>query len=60
MRCPSGGCGKPLARLSKVEMTGDAWNKLTAPFRKKSNEGEGAASPEAEAKEEAPELSARV
>ena len=27
---------KPLARLSKMEMTGEAWLRLTAPFRKKS------------------------
>ena len=26
---------KPLARLSKMEMTGEAWLRLTAPFRKK-------------------------
>jgi hypothetical protein len=28
---------KPLARLTKMEMTGEAWIKLTAPFRKKSD-----------------------
>lgn len=49
---------KPLARLSKMEMTGEAWNRLTAPFRKKNSES--AINPKAEAKEEAPELSARV
>jgi hypothetical protein len=30
--------GKPLARLSKMEMTGEAWFRLTAPFRKKNSE----------------------
>jgi hypothetical protein len=48
---------KPLARLSKMEMTGEAWNRLTAPFRKKSSEN--AFSPKAETKP-SPELSAPV
>jgi len=48
---------KPLARLSKMEMTGDAWLRLTAPFRKKNSEN--AFSPKAETKP-SPELSARV
>ena len=52
-----GTCEKPLARLSKMEMTSEAWLKLTAPFRKK--DGECAISPKAEPKE-APELSARA
>lgn len=47
---------KPLARLSRLEMTGEAWIRLTAPFRKKSNEN--AFSPKAEAKG-SPELSAQ-
>lgn len=47
---------KPLARLSKMEMTGEAWNRLTAPFRKKGHDS--AASPKAETK--APELGARA
>jgi hypothetical protein len=29
---------KPLARLSKMEMTGEAWMRLTAPFRKKNSD----------------------
>jgi hypothetical protein len=29
---------KPLARLSRLEMTGEAWIRLTAPFRKKDSE----------------------
>jgi hypothetical protein len=29
---------KPLARLSKMEMTAEAWLRLTAPFRKKNND----------------------
>lgn len=48
---------KPLARLSKMEMTGEAWNRLTAPFRKKGSEN--AFSPKAETKP-SPELSAPV
>lgn len=52
-----GTCEKPLARLSKVEMTSEAWIKLTAPFRKK--DGACAIDPKAESKE-APELSARA
>ena len=28
---------KPLARLSRMEMPGEAWIRLTAPFRKKSS-----------------------
>ncbi len=48
---------KPLARLSKIEMTGEAWIKLTAPFRKKSSGS--ATSPKAETKP-SPELSAQV
>jgi hypothetical protein len=48
---------KPLARLSKLEMTGEAWLRLTAAFRKKSNES--AFSPKAETKP-SPELSAPV
>jgi hypothetical protein len=48
---------KPLARLSKMEMTGEAWLRLTAPFRKKGNES--AISPKAGTKL-SPELSARV
>jgi len=48
---------KPLARLSKMEMTGEAWSRLTAPFRKKSSEN--AFSPKAETKP-SPELSAPV
>ncbi|MGP8200081.1 MAG: hypothetical protein ACLQU4_11330 [Limisphaerales bacterium] len=47
---------KPLARLSKLEMTGEAWIRLTAPFRKK--ESENAFSPKATAKGP-PELSAQ-
>ena len=39
---------KPLARLSKIEMTGEAWIRLTAPFRKKSSES--ASSPKEENK----------
>ena len=50
------GTEKPLARLRKMEMTGDAWEMLTAPFRKKS---ESADSTKEEAKP-SPELSARV
>ena len=34
-----GTSGKPLARVSKVEMTGEAWTRLTAPFRKRNNAG---------------------
>jgi hypothetical protein len=48
---------KPLARLSKIEMTGEAWLRLTAPFRKKSNGN--AFSPKEETKP-SPELSAHV
>ena len=48
---------KPMARLSKMEMTGEAWLRLTAPFRKKNSEN--AFSPKAETKP-SPELSARV
>ena len=48
---------KPLARLSKMEMTGEAWSRLTAPFRKKSSEN--AFSPKAETKP-SPELGAPV
>jgi hypothetical protein len=48
---------KPLARLSKMEMTGEAWIRLTAPFRKKSSQS--AVSPKAETKT-SPELSAQV
>lgn len=48
---------KPLARLSKMEMTGEAWTRLTAPFRKKNSES--AISPKAETKP-SPELSARA
>jgi hypothetical protein len=48
---------KPLARLSKMEMTGEAWSRLTAPFRKKGSEN--AFSPKAETKP-SPELSAPV
>jgi hypothetical protein len=48
---------KPLARLSKMEMTGEAWIRLTAPFRKKGSEN--AFSPKAETKT-SPELSAPV
>ncbi len=48
---------KTLARLSKMEMTGDAWHRLTAPFRKKN--GESAINPKAE-KHHSPELSARA
>jgi hypothetical protein len=29
--------GRPLARVSKMEMTADAWTRLTAPFRKRNN-----------------------
>jgi len=47
---------KPLARVSKTDMTGEAWNKLTALFRKRSNEN--AFSPKAETKV-SPELSAQ-
>ena len=47
---------KPLARLSRLEMTGAAWIRLTAPFRKKDNEN--AFSPKATAKGP-PELSAQ-
>jgi hypothetical protein len=49
---------KPLARLSKMEMTGEAWLRLTAPFRKKS--GDSVFSSKAETKKTSPELSARV
>ena len=49
--------GKPLARLSKMEMTGDAWMRLTAPFRKKNNDS--AINSKAEMKA-SPELRARV
>ena len=49
--------GKPLARLSRMEMTGEAWSRLTAPFRKKSSEN--AFSPKAETKP-SPELGAPV
>jgi hypothetical protein len=48
---------KPLARLSKMEMTGEAWNRLTAPFRKRSSQN--AFSSKAETKA-SPELSAQV
>jgi hypothetical protein len=48
---------KPLASLSKMEMTGEAWNKLTAPFRKKGSEN--AFSPKAETNR-SPELSAQA
>ena len=48
---------KPLARLSKMEMTGEAWSRLTAPFRKKNSEN--AFSPKAETTV-SPELSAPV
>ena len=48
---------KPLARLSKMEMTGEAWIRLTAPFRKKNSDS--AFDSKAEAKP-SPELSARV
>jgi hypothetical protein len=48
---------KPLARISKMEMTGDAWLRLIAPFRKKNSES--AVSPKAETKP-SPELGARV
>jgi hypothetical protein len=47
--------GKPLARLSRMEMTGEAWSRLTAPFRKKNSEN--AFSPKAETTV-SPELSA--
>jgi hypothetical protein len=49
---------KPLARLSKMEMTGEAWLRLTAPFRKKSDNS--VFSSKAETKKTSPELSARV
>ncbi len=48
---------KPLARLSKMEMTGEAWIRLTSPFRKKGSEN--AFSPKEETKA-SPELSAPV
>jgi hypothetical protein len=48
---------KPLARLSKMEMTAEAWIRLTAPFRKK--DGESVISPQAES-HPAPELTAQV
>lgn len=48
---------KPLASLSKMEMPTEAWNKLTAPFRKKSIEN--AFSPKAAANRP-PELSAQA
>lgn len=48
---------KPLARISKMEMTAEAWLKLTAPFRKKN--GESAINPKA-GTEQSPELSART
>lgn len=48
---------KPLARVSKMEMTGEAWLRLTAPFRKKNSDS--ANSPKAE-KKASPELSARA
>jgi hypothetical protein len=48
---------KPLARLSKMEMTGEAWTRLTAPFRRKGHEN--AFSPKEEAKP-SPELSAHA
>jgi hypothetical protein len=48
---------KPLARLSKIEMTGEAWLRLTAPFRKKSHGN--AFSPKEETKP-SPVLSAHV
>jgi hypothetical protein len=48
---------KPLARLSKEEMTREAWFKLIAPFRKKSSES--AINSKAEAKS-SPGLSARA
>ena len=48
---------KPLARLTKMEMTAEAWSRLTAPFRKKSSESAG--NPKAETKS-SPELSAPV
>jgi len=48
---------KPLARLSKTEMTGDAWSRLTAPFRKMPSAG--AINPKAE-KAPSSELSARA
>lgn len=46
---------KPLARLSRMDVPAEAWNRLTAPFRKKG----GAASPKAETKP-SPELGARA
>ena len=48
---------KPLASLSKMEIPGEAWNKLTAAFRKKSSEN--AFSPKAETNP-SPELSAQT
>ena len=49
---------KPLARLSKMEMPGEAWNKLAVLFRKKSSEN--VFSPKAEEARPSPELSAHV
>jgi hypothetical protein len=48
---------KPLASLNKTEMGGEAWIRLTAPFRKKSSES--VFSSKAETKP-SPELSAHV
>jgi hypothetical protein len=49
--------GKPLARVSKMEMTGEAWVRLTAPFRKRNN---GSASSLVAEKKEPAELGAPV
>jgi hypothetical protein len=51
------GTPSPLARLSKMEMTGDAWFRLTAPFRKK--HGDSATGSKAET-HASPESTARV
>ena len=48
---------KPLARVSKMEMTGEAWLRLTAPFRKKNSESVFSSKAEASP---SPELGARV
>jgi hypothetical protein len=48
---------KPLARVSKMEMTGEAWLRLTAPFRKRHSES--APNPKM-GKAASPELSARA